>query len=196
MTIHLKNSCRKFIPGLVFLAAFVYAATPSVSEDFTERRITAGAKIFRALLAADVDIAQKIGSHGELSLCLLYNDDTDNAEIAAATLMNRDDSRIRTLKIRIEILPFTECIADDKGQLAGVFLTQRLNAEQLRTLTAFANARHLVVFSPFQGDVERGVQSGIAVEARVRPYLNTRALRAARVRLKSFFLKVAKTYEG
>lgn len=196
MTIHLKYSCRKLVLGLVFLAAFVYAATPSVSGDFTLRRITAGARIFRALLAADVDIIHKSGSHGELRLCLLYSSDTGNAEIAAATLLNRDDPRIREMKIQIEMLPFAECIADPKGQFAGVFLTQRLNAEQLQTLTAFANTRHLVVFSPFQGDVERGIQSGIAVEARVRPYLNINALRAARVRLKSFFIKVAKTYEG
>jgi hypothetical protein len=70
-----------------------------------------------------------------------------------------------------------------------------LNAEKLQTLTAFANERHMVVFSPFEGDVERGVQSGIAIEARVRPYLNTNALRAAQVRLKSFFMKVAKVHE-
>lgn len=180
---------------LVFLAAMVYAATPSVSDDFTERRITTGAKIFRALLAADVDIDRKTGTRGELRLCLLYIDDTGNAELAAATLANRDDPRIRKMKVSIHRLSFPECIADDQGRFAGIFLTQKLSAEQLRTLMTFASARHLVVFSPFEGDVERGVQSGIAVEARVRPYVNTKALRAARVRLKSFFLKVAKAYE-
>jgi hypothetical protein len=180
---------------LVLLVSIVYAAKPSVSDDFTQRRITAGAKIFRALLAADVDIGRKTGAGGELRLCLLYINDTGNAEMAAATLANRDDPRIRKIKIRIDMLSFADCIADDRGRFAGVFLTQRLNAEQLHALTVFANVQHLVVFSPFEGDVERGVQSGIAVEARVRPYLNTNALRAARVRLKSFFMKVAKAYE-
>ena len=196
MCLHLTTYYRKSIFTLVLLTAMVYGATPSVSDDFIDRRITAGAKIFRALLAADVDIIHKTGSHGELRLCLLYSSDTGNAEVAAATLLNRDDPRIREMKIQIEILPFAECIADPKGQFAGVFLTQRLNAQQLQTLMTFANTRHLVVFSPFQGDVERGVQSGIAVEARVRPYLNINALRAAQVRLKSFFLRVAKAYEG
>lgn len=181
--------------ALVLLATIVYAAKPSVSDDFTERRITAGAKIFRALLAADMDIGRKTGTDGKLRLCLLYIDDPGNAEIAAASLASRDDPRIRKMKVSIDKLSFGECIANDKGRFAGVFLTQRLDTEQLRILTAFANARHLVVFSPFEGDVERGVQSGIAVEARVRPYLNTQALRAARVRLKSFIMKVAKAYE-
>lgn len=195
MTLRLITCCRKSVFAVVLVVAIVYAAQPSVSDDFTERRITAGARIFRALLAADVDIVQKTGGNGELRLGLLYIDHTGNAEMAAATLGHRDDSRIRKLKISIEILPFTKCIAGDKGQLAGVFLTQRLDAEKLQTLTTFANERRMVVFSPFEGDVERGVQSGIAIEARVRPYLNTNALRAAQVRLKSFFMKVAKVYE-
>lgn len=195
MTLRLITCCRKSVFAVVFVAAMVYAVQPSVSGDFTERRITAGARIFRALLAADVDIIQKTGGNGELRLGLLYSDRTGNAEMAAATLGRRDDSRIRKMKIRIEILSFDQCMANQKGPLAGVFLTQRLNTEKLQTLTAFANERRMVVFSPFEGDVERGVQSGIAIEARVRPYLNTKALHAAQVRLKSFFMKVARVYE-
>lgn len=195
MTSRLITCCRKSVLTVVLVVAIVYAAQPSVSDDFTERRITAGARIFRALLAADVDIIQKTSGNGELRLGLLYIDHTDNAEMAAAALGHRGDSRIRKMKIRIEIVSFDKCIANDKGPLAGVFVTQRLNAENLRTLTAFASERRMVVFSPFEGDVERGVQSGIAIEARVRPYLNTKALRTAQVRLKSFFMKVAKAYE-
>lgn len=195
MSISFIDGCRKLVFALVLLATIVYAAKPSVSDDFTERRITAGAKIFRALLAADKQIDRKTSSRGELRLCLLYVDDTGNAENAAAILSYRNDSRIRKLKIRIEILSVAECITDNKGRFAGVFLTQRLSAGQLRTLMTFANAQHIVVFSPFAGDVERGVHSGIAVEARVRPYLNTETLRAAHLQLKAFFMKVAKAYE-
>jgi hypothetical protein len=193
--LRLITCCRKSVFVLVLLAAIVYAAKPSVSDDFTERRITAGAKIFRALLAADMDIDRKAGHNGELRLCLVYIDDTGNAEKAAATLGNRDDPRIRKMKVRIEMLPFAECIEGNRERFAGVFLTQSLNTEKLQSLMAFANAQHTVVFSPFEGDVERGVQSGIVVEARVRPYINTKSLRTAKVRLKSFFLKVAKAYE-
>lgn len=179
----------------LFMTAIVYAANPSISDDFAERRITAGVKIFRALLAADIDISKKTVSNGSLRLCLLYIDNADNAEKAADTLGNRDDSRIRKTNVSIEVLPYAECV-DGKGErFAGVFLTQILSDEKLRILIEYANDQHLAVFSPFEGDVERGVQSGIAVEARVRPYLNLKALRDADVRLKSFFMRVAKQYE-
>lgn len=196
MTLPLVYACRKSVFAAVSLATILYAATPSVADDFSGRRITAGARIFRALLAADVDIVHKRDGHGELRLALLYSDNTGNAQKAAATLMNRDDPRVRQLKIRIETMSLAEFSAEDMGQLAGIFLTQRFNDHQLHIVTAFAKAQHLVVFSPFEGDVERGVQSGIAIEARVRPYLNPPALRAARVRLKPFFWKVAKAHGG
>jgi hypothetical protein len=195
IALNLKNFCRKSLYALVLLTAIAYDPGFSVADDFTERRITAGARIFRALLAADMDIQSKASPRGELRLCLLYLDDTRNAEIAAATLGHRDDSRIRKMKIRIEILSFAKCFAKSQPRFAGIFLTQRLNEAQLKTLVAFSKARHMVVFSPHEGDVERGVQSGIAVEARVRPYLNPVALRDAQVRLKTFFMKVAKAYE-
>jgi hypothetical protein len=194
-TLHNKGFYRRTVFAFFFLAAIVYAAKPSISDDFVIPRITTGAKIFRALLAADVDIAKKTERNGKLRLCLLYIDNIRSAESAAKTLRNRDDSRIRKMDVSIEILPFADCVENKTERFVGVFLTQTLNDEKLKILIEYTNAQKMVVFSPFEGDVERGVQSGIALEARVRPYLNTKALRTANVRLKSFFLRVAKQYE-
>ena len=177
------------------MAVLLCTAAPEAADNFTDRRITAGAKIFRALLAADVDITQKTGKGGDLKLCLLYIDDARNAEIAEETLLNRDDTRIRKMNASVEVLPYADCVGEKTERFAGVFLTESLSDKKLQLLIEYANKQNMVVFSPFEGDVERGVQSGIAVEARVRPYLNTKALQAADVRLKSFFMRVAKQYE-
>ena len=177
------------------MTAIVYAAKPSISDDFTDRRITIGAKIFRALLAADVDIAQKTTNDGSLRLCLLYVDDTANANKAAETLGNRGPSRIREKDVSIDILPSGECVSQKREErFAGIFLSQILSDKELKKLMEYANEQHIIVFSPFEGDVERGVLSGIAVEARIRPYLNMETLQTSRIRLKKFFLKVVKLY--
>ena len=178
------------------MTAIVYAAKPSISDDFTDRRITIGAKIFRALLAADVDIAQKTTSDGSLRLCLLYVDDTANADKAVETLGNRrGPSQIREKDVSIDILPSGECVSQTrKERFAGIFLSQILSDKELKKLMEYANEQHIIVFSPFEGDVERGVLSGIAVEARIRPYLNMETLQTSRIRLKNFFLKVVKLY--
>lgn len=196
IALHNKGLYRKAVFVIIFIASIGYAGKPGVSDDFTDRRFTAGAKIFRALLAADVDIAQKKGTDGNLRLCLLYSNDAAKAEKVARTLQSRDDSRIRKIDVVAEVLPYNACINVDKEErLAGIFLTESLSDENLKTLISYANKRNLIVFSPIEGDVERGVHSGIAVEARVRPYLNTEALRSADVRLKPFFIRVSKQYE-
>ncbi len=177
------------------MTAIMSAAKPSISGDFADRRITTGAKIFRALLAADVDIGQKAGSDGSLKLCLLYTDDPRNAEIATATLLNRDDTRIRKIDVSVEAVAFSAFVEEQSRPIAGIYLTQLLSADQLELLLKLSIEQHIIIFSPFEGDVERGVHSGLAVEARVRPYLNMKALQTAGIRLKSFFMRVAKQYE-
>lgn len=191
---HIRLLFRLVLTGLL-LCPVVWGAMPARSDDFTDRRITTGAKIFRALLAADVDISRKITTDGDLRICVLYDDDSRNAERAARIFRHREDPRIREMNVRVDVLSLADCLETRLKGYAGVFMTQVLNEQDLALLIDRVNARKILLFSPLEGDVERGVQSGIAVEARVRPYLNVKALLAADIRLKSFFVKVAKAYE-
>jgi hypothetical protein len=93
---------RRAVVALFLMATIVCASTPSTSDDFSDRRLTIGAKIFRALLAADIDLERKTTADGKLNLCLLYLDDPKNAAIVARALANRDDSRIRGKEVHIE----------------------------------------------------------------------------------------------
>ncbi len=52
----------------------------------------------------------------------------------------------------------------------------------------------MILYSPFEGDVERGVTAGLSIEAKVLPFVNQRTLEASGVELKPFFLKVAKVH--
>lgn len=160
---------------------------PSVSDDFTDRRITAGTKIFRALLAADSDVAQKKDRKSKLRLCLIYEDDWRNAQLTTKTLRNRKDTRIRKIDIHVMPVNFSDFVEAKGEWTAGIFLTQPLSDDKIALLINYAKKRHVVLFSPFAGDVERGVLGGIAVEARVRPYLNMGAVTDTGIRLKSFF---------
>lgn len=190
-----KGFLKSTIGALIFMTAMVYAATsPSASDAFINRRITSGTKLFRALLAADFDLAGKTINDGHLKLCLLYVNDDENAQRAADVLLH-DKARIKNIYIRIEIVSFASFVANKTERIAGIFLTQPLSDDNLNLLIERVNEQSIIVFSPFEGDVERGVQSGLAVESRVRPYLNVKALQTAEIRLKSFFWRVSKRYE-
>ena len=69
-----------------------------------------------------------------------------------------------------------------------------LRREAIAALIRFGVDRQVIIYSPFEGDVERGVAGGVSIEAQVRPFVNTAALRASQVTLREFFLKVAKAF--
>ena len=54
--------------------------------DPQEQRVQIGLRLFRALLAADEDLGQKVSDQGQLRLALLYRDDRRKAEEFAAAL--------------------------------------------------------------------------------------------------------------
>ena len=53
----------------------------------------------------------------------------------------------------------------------------------------------MIVYSPFEGHVEKGVLGGLSVEAQVRPYVNRATVEASQITLKPFFMEVAKVYQ-
>ncbi len=190
---------KYFIFALSLFGTIIWAAMPSVSDDFTDRRISTGTRIFRALLAADQDLGQKAKDCSTLKICLIYDTRSNYAEMAAKTFQQRKGGQIRDLTLHVEILSFSEYLKRHKThpqqECAAVFLTQILNDKRLKRLIEIINSKKIVLFSPLEGDVERGVQSGISIEAQVRPYLNVHALKDADIHLKSFFIRVAKQYE-
>ena len=187
---------KKIIFILFFIAVFSYTSGYSFSDEFTSRRITAGARIFRALLASDADIADKTGNDGNIHICLVYMDSPANAERVGNIFQHREDRSIRKIDSSIKFLPLSEVLENDNDDYAGIFLTQALDDNKLRKLINYAGRKHILVFSPFEGDVERGIQSGLSVEAQVKPYINVKALRSAGIQLKSFVLRASKKYEN
>ncbi len=77
---------------------------------------------------------------------------------------------------------------------AAVFLATRLSSAEIDALVRWSIANHVIVYSPFEGDVERGIPAGLAVEAKVQPFLNLTTLEAAGIELKPFFVQVAKVH--
>jgi len=63
-----------------------------------------------------------------------------------------------------------------------------------RPVVRYGIDHHVIVYSPFEGDVERGILGGIAVEAQVRPYVNAATLTASNITFKSLFFKVTKVF--
>ena len=96
--------------------------------------------------------------------------------------------------MRTELVRVEELQATGPRAVAAVFIAEPLRREAIGALIRFGVERHVIIYSPFEGDVEQGIAGGLSIEAQMRPFVNTAALRASQVTLKEFFLKVAKAF--
>jgi hypothetical protein len=161
--------------------------------ELSDQRAWIGLDLFPSILAADDSIAGKKCSDGVLQLLLVHTGRKGLAEEMAARL--RRIKEIRGIPIRVSIVEIHELEKTADCQASGIFLTEQAGAG-LEAVIRFGRERHAVVFSPFPGDVEKGITSGMMISDRILPYVNVEAMRLSDVHLKSFFLGIAKHYDG
>ncbi|MEZ5584768.1 MAG: hypothetical protein R3F37_20165 [Candidatus Competibacteraceae bacterium] len=173
---------------------------PGAQSGPQEQRVQIGLRLFRALLAADQDLGQKVNAQGQLSLALLYRDDRRQAEVFATALQESgrgsEQGKIRNYPIRIILIDGIHLKELQEQAPAAIYLVQPLPDPILESVIRYGIDHQRIVFSPFEGHVEKGVLAGLAIEGRVLPYINRITLRRSGVRLKSLLLKVAKIHES
>lgn len=176
----------------LLLAALLLGLATAATADQTDRRLRIGLKVFAAVVAADQGLPARRTEEGALRLLLVHLDEPARAE-ALATRLERVGT-IRNWPLQVQAVALDDLPAVPDRPVAGLFLVQWLN-HRLPEAIEFARGRRTLLFSPFKGDVEQGVMSGISVRDRILPYVNTRALEAAGIELKPFFLEVARRHE-
>jgi hypothetical protein len=184
------------LPVAVTLVLLLLVGVPLGADSEEERRAQTGVRLFRALLAADLALEQKRLGDGSLLLLVVYGSDRRLGEDLARAMRGTgaDPDPIRNLPVVVETAHSRQLEAFRERVPAGIFLAQPADARAIEGFVRFGVEHRVVVYSPFEGDVERGVHAGISVEAQVRPYLNTATLEASGIELKPFFLKVAKFF--
>lgn len=182
-----SRSVRRLLLGILLM---IWMHASADTED--QLRVSIGIKLFPSVLAADTRIYNKKTESGVLHLVVVYQSHITSAE-AVVNKMG-EMSSLRGIPVRISIHPVTSLGDLMRMPVAGVFIAESLGSE-LSMLMEIARINSVIVFSPFEGDVERGVHSGMSVRDKILPYLNRHSLDSANIRLKAFFLKVAEVYE-
>jgi hypothetical protein len=178
---------------LLLRAVLLLLLFPQVSagDELENRRAWAGLDMFPSLLAADSGIAEKKGQEGNLRLLLVYRDREDLAEEMSIHLERI--GVIRDIPVRISIIRIDELKDNLDLAPAGIFLVNRAG-NAIEAVIRFGREHQAIVFSPFAGDVERGVSSGMVITDRILPYVNLEAMRLSGIHIKPFFLRIAEKY--
>ena len=185
---------RVFINGAVLFIALCFCFTAyGRSSDKELRLIKAGLDLFSAVLTADLDITGKLGADDRLLLVLVYSGDKQTAQDLSVRL-NRIDT-IRGIPIQVRLSIATDLKKLDPDVPAGIFLTERLADRSRQSIIHYGVKHKVLVFSPFEDDVRKGVAAGISVTDRILPYINIHTVHSSEIRFKPFFLKIAKQYE-
>jgi len=167
--------------------------------EMTDARINIGLKLFRAILAADLQIKTKTNNDNELPLLIVYKNNSVTGQKFAENLMQlgkkNTRAKIKNIPIKVTYISYHTFPVGQHEQPAGIFLVDKMSMQELAPITSYAIKNKIITYSPFEGDVQKNITAGLAIGARVRPIINMKTLKESDIQIKSFFLKVAKKYE-
>jgi hypothetical protein len=166
--------------------------SPTIADTEEELRISIGIRLFPSVLAADQRIANKQNNKGRLPLLIIYR--SNQAAATAIAKKIQAESTVKGIPLEVGTLTPEGLSIIEQIPPGGIFLAENIG-DELPLAIAFSQKNSTILFSPFPGDVERGVQCGISVRDRILPYINTQSLELADIQLKTFFIKVAEVYE-
>lgn len=193
----LRARLLKLLLITLTLGITLFAQATAMADSYDDRRVRAGARLFRALLAADTALETKAAPDGALHVVIIGGDRGLNDDVSALISPTEDaeKARIRGLNVSIARHATLADIPADGGRLVGVFLASAPPQAELDKLIRWSIEKRVILYSPFEGHVERGATAGIVIESKVQPYLNAKTVQATGLELKPFFLKVAKVLQ-
>ena len=181
---------------ITFLLLFVFTLFSSISfaDSTQDRRVTISASIFPRIIAVDKDIEKKVDDSGNVRLGLLYHTNINKAK-QIKNLILRKVKRIAGKKVVVQLVPIGKVSLENSQKLSGIFFVQPVSKKLLVEVTTYTQKHKILSFSPFEGDIERGVMASIFVGAKIQPYFNLKSIESANLVLKPALLRVSKIYE-
>lgn len=181
-----------------FIICYALVSIPgnaSLAQDKLSPRLQIGIHLLPAIVAANKNLATtdtSTGASQNLPVYLVYRDDRNQAEQIKPGLARIGSIRHRALKVMT--ISLDALFARELQPYAVIFITGPMK-QRLSELNRFAQHQQALLFSPFEGDVERGVTTGFQVTDKVLPLVNMDSLEKSKIQLKAFFLRIAVKYE-
>jgi hypothetical protein len=186
---------RKYFIGLVLAAALTLLTSLSPSlyaHSHLAPRLQIGINLLPAIIAANNNLTNQLDDENRLPVYILYKHNHDVAEKLTQQLTRV--GHIHNYQLLVTIVAADSLLLSNGLKPATVFIVEPMN-DRLDKIVNFAQKNRMLLFSPFKGDIQRGVMTGFRVTDRVLPMVNLESLRQARINLKAFFLRIAVKYE-
>ncbi|MFV2054922.1 MAG: hypothetical protein ACC707_00580 [Thiohalomonadales bacterium] len=187
----LHERVRQGVVVVLLLSAF--GTTWAVSEK-NGQRIDIGLSIFPRVLAVDNDFRHKLTAQGQVKIAFVYSTDQKGAE-KLARLILRQRSTIANVSVDAVAISIDALLRKKDQEFSALFIAEKLSNVEIAELVELGSSNSRIIFSPFFGDVERGVTIGIMITSRVWPYLNMQTIADSHIKLNELLIKYAKHYK-
>lgn len=162
-------------------------------DSTTLRRLSISAAIFPRIVGVDQNLPDKLANN-QVVLQIVYHRKTEIAN-RVKTIMQNKVARISGHPIEVKLIRLDQLNTDIIKGSAGLFIADPLQDREFSLVSQLCRSGQRICFSPYPGDVERGILAGIYIDSQIRPYFNREALRASGVNINPILLKASKTYE-
>ena len=136
--------------------------------DMDENLVYMSLEIFPKMVAVDLDLDRKLTPEGKIRLLVYYHKKGEWA---------KEVVRILSEKIETVSSKSIEAVSSDTLNSVvptAILIVERLDKEHLKRVTDFSISRHILVFSPYEQDVKRGIIAGMSLQIRINiTLLNT-----------------------
>ncbi|MDQ6975754.1 MAG: hypothetical protein Q9M22_04215 [Mariprofundaceae bacterium] len=158
-----------------------------------------GLSLFPNIISVDTELVNKRDSNNTLQLSFVFVHKKEEG-VAVVEKFIKKVKTIRKNPIKAQLIALNDLIttspADIKQQhVIAIFITEELVDSALDRLLVFSVKNHILVFSPFEHDISRGVTVGIFVGSKILPYINMTNVKRSGIKFYPLFLKLARIYE-
>lgn len=183
---------RLFACVMAILLGMGLAGATVQADSYDERRVRTAARLVRALLTAHEGLAAMQQNGGGLEVLVWGEQERHTKPLLTliAPPVRGGPTLVSGLELRARA--DTELPASDAIPPVAIFLSEKLDDEAFSRLLAWCIAHGVILYSPFEGDVERGATAGVSIQAKVQPLVNLDTLRSSGIALRRFYLDHSK----
>ena len=183
---------RRTAPIAALLLCLLAQCIPAAqAQELLSPRLQIGINLLPAVIAANKAVISS-DPNTVLTIYLVYTANRYLAEQLQTRLAKR--GAIHERRLEIAAVRLDDLLTRNLSRTSSIFIVEPLD-ERLPGLIAFARQRRALLFSPLQGDVERGVNAGFQVTGQVLPLINMTSLKESNIQVKAFFLRIAVKHE-
>lgn len=184
-----------FVVAIMFVVMGVAADNLGYADEEENRRVDISLSIFPRIVAVDNNFRSKLNADSKVELVFIYREDEERAQSLVELLITKNKN-IGGMGVAASAVELENLLSFSKeAKPTAIFISERLKDSDLKKIVQIAEENSCIIFSPFTGDVERGVAVGISVTNRVKPYFNIQALKRSKIVINALLMKMSKRYE-